>query len=48
MKKTGKAGLGHLKKMEKASRQAAVGRAVLAAHEDTKKAACKTRRRCGS
>lgn len=48
MKKTGKAGLGHLKKMEKMSRQVTIGRAVLAAAADTKKLGCKTRRRCCS
>jgi hypothetical protein len=47
MKKTGKAGLGHLKKMEKESRQVTIGRAVLAAHTEMKKAECRARRRCG-
>lgn len=46
MKKTGKAGLGHLKKMEKKSRQMLAGRVVLAAAADTKKVECKARRRC--
>lgn len=48
MKKTGKAGLGHLKKMEKKSRQMTIGRAVLAAEADTKKIERRARRRCGS
>ncbi len=48
MKKTGKSGLGHLKKMEKKSRKMAAGRAVLAAAADTKKLECQARRRCGS
>ena len=47
MKKTGKAGLGHLKKVEKKSRQMTIGRAVMAAAADTKKVASKSRRRCG-
>lgn len=48
MKKTGKSGLGHLKKMEKKSRQMTIGRAVLAAAADTKKVESRARRRCGS
>ena len=47
MKKTEKAGLGHLKKMEKKSRQMLAGRAVLAAVAESKKVECKARRRCG-
>jgi hypothetical protein len=47
MKKTGKAGLGHLKKMEKISREMTIGRAVLAAAADTKKVARQSRRHCG-
>jgi len=47
MKKTGKAGLGHLKKMEKKSRQVTVGRAILQAAEDAKKLERKPCRRCG-
>ena len=47
MKKTGKAGLGHLKKMEKKSRQMMTGRAVLAAGAEMKKVEYKGRRRCG-
>jgi hypothetical protein len=46
MKKTGKAGLGHLKKMEKKSRQMLTGRAALAAAVETKKVECQARRRC--
>ncbi len=46
MKKRGKAGLGHLKKMEKKSRQMLSGRLALAAAADTKKVECKARRRC--
>jgi len=46
MKKTGKSGLGHLKKMEKKSRQMLSGRAALAADVDAKKVACRARRRC--
>jgi hypothetical protein len=46
MKKTGKAGLGHLKKMEKKSRQMLSGRLALAAESDAKKVECKARRRC--
>ncbi len=48
MKKMGKAGLGHLRKMEKKSRQMMIGRAVLAAEADTKKVERRTRRRYGS
>jgi len=48
MKKTGKSGLGHLKKMEKKSRKMAAGRSVLAAAADAKKLDCQARRRCGS
>jgi len=47
MKKTGKAGLGHLKKMEKKSRQMTVGRAVLQAAADTKKMQRRPCRHCG-
>jgi hypothetical protein len=47
MKKTGKAGLGHLKKMEKKSRQMTIGRAVLQAAADTKKLGRRSCRRCG-
>jgi hypothetical protein len=47
MKKTGKAGLGHLKKMEKKSRQMAIGRALLQAAADEKKMERKPCRRCG-
>ena len=47
MKKTGKAGLGHLKKMEKKSRQMTIGRAVLEAAADTKKVARKPCKPCG-
>jgi hypothetical protein len=47
MKKTGKAGLGHLKKMEKKSRQVTAARAVLGAAAVAKKVECKVRRRCG-
>lgn len=47
MKKTGKAGLGHLKKMEKISREMTIGRAVMAAAADTKKVVRQSRRRCG-
>jgi len=47
MKKTGKAGLGHLKKLERKSRQMLSARAVLAATADTRKVECKARRRCG-
>lgn len=46
MKKTGKAGLGHLKKMEKKSWQMLTGRLALTAAADTKKVECKARRRC--
>ena len=46
MKKTGKSGLGHLKKMEGKSRHMLAGRLALAAAE-AKRAECKARRRCG-
>ena len=46
MKKTGKGGLGHLKKMEKTSRKMLSGRFALAAAADTKKVECQARRRC--
>lgn len=46
MKKTGKSGLGHLKKMEGKSRQMLTGRLAMAATAETKKVACRARRRC--
>lgn len=46
MKKTGKAGLGHLKKMERKSRQMLTGRLALAAAAETKKVENRARRRC--
>lgn len=46
MKKTGKSGLGHLKKMEKQSRQMLTGRSALATEIDTRKVKCRIRRRC--
>ena len=46
MKKIGKAGLGHLKKMEKKSRQMLMGRVALATAADTRKVECRARRRC--
>lgn len=46
MKKTGKSGLGHLKKMERQSRQMLTGRLAMAAAAETKKIQCKARRRC--
>lgn len=46
MKKTGKSGLGHLKKMEKKSRQMLAGRFALAATTDMRKVQCRIRRRC--
>lgn len=45
MKKTGKSGLGHLKKMEGKSRQMLAGRLAMEAATETKKV-CKPRRRC--
>lgn len=47
MKKTGKAGLGHLKKMEKKSRQMTAGRMALAAEATTAKVMRRAHRRCG-
>ena len=47
MKKTGKAGLGHLKKMEKKSRQMTAGRLALAAEATAAKVTKRTERRCG-
>lgn len=47
MKKTEKAGLGHLKKMEKMSRQATAGRMALAAEASSAKVMRRTHRRCG-
>ena len=48
MKKTGKSGLGHLKKKERMSQQMAQGRLrlALAAAAEIKKAEGKARRRC--
>lgn len=46
MKKTGKAGLGHLKRVEGKSRQMLTGRLAMAAAGETKKVACRARRRC--
>ncbi|HEV2197281.1 MAG TPA: hypothetical protein VGR55_16975 [Candidatus Acidoferrum sp.] len=46
MKKTGKSGLGHLKKMEGKSRQMLSGRLAMAAAVESKKVGCKARRRC--
>jgi hypothetical protein len=37
MKKTGKSGCGHLKKMEKQSRELAVGRAILETQADLRR-----------
>lgn len=47
MKKTGKAGLGHLKKMEKKSRQMTAGKMALAAEASSAKVMRRTHRRCG-
>jgi hypothetical protein len=47
MKKTGKAGLGHLKKMEKKSREVTAARAELGAATELKKTECRPRKRCG-
>jgi|GEM_PF-2295095 hypothetical protein len=47
MKKTGKAGLGHLKKMEKKSRQMTAGHMALAAEATSAKVTRRTHRRCG-
>jgi len=47
MKKTGKAGLGHHRKLEKISRQLSAGRAVLAEKEALGKRVFKRRRTCG-
>ncbi len=46
MKKTGKSGLGHLKKMEKKSRKMLSDRLALAAAADTRKLERQARRRC--
>jgi hypothetical protein len=46
MKKTGKSGLGHLKKMERKSRQMLTGRLAMEGAAETKKVACRARRRC--
>jgi hypothetical protein len=47
MKKRGKAGLGHLTKMEKISKQLATGRAVLAEKLEHSRKEFKPRRHCG-
>jgi len=46
MKKTGKAGFGNLKKMEKVSRQMLSDHAAHAAVVGTRKVECRARRRC--
>jgi len=47
MKKTGKAGLGHLKKMEKKSWQMSAGRAAIATDTTAAKVRRGAHRRCG-
>jgi hypothetical protein len=47
MKKMGKAGLGHLKKMERKNRQMSAGRIALATESTAAKVRHGARRRCG-